>query len=180
MTAPTGTPTPPAAPAKEGMLTRAKTAQASDGDIAITLTEEIINTINEGGKGYKETAFKKLNSLLMELKMTKERDKDKDSSEAISKHLTLIDRCLATIKAETQSTHTTVKTAKTWAQVASSPPLPQLKANISPEKKQFLENAWKQRGQYEVTLTTTAASTEIKEEIKTNAIKDIKTHLQNP
>lgn len=180
MTAPTGTPTPPAAPAKEGMLTRTKTAQASDGDIAITMTEEIINTINEGGKGHKEAALKKLNSLLMELKTAKERNKDKDSSEAISKHLASIDKRLATIEAETQSTHATLKNAKTWAQVASSPPLPQLKVNISPEKKQFLENARKQRGQYEVTLTTTAANTETKEEIKTNAIKDIKTRLQKP
>ena len=73
-----------------------------------------------------------------------------------------------------------LKTAKTWAQVASSPPLPQLKANISPEEKQFLENARKQRGQYEVTLTTTATNTETKEEVKTNAIKDIKTRLQKP
>src|SRR5437762_13359454 len=49
---------------------------------------------------------------------------------------------------------------------------------MSPERKQFLENARRQRGQYEVTLTTTAANTGTKEEIKTAPIKEIKTRLQ--
>jgi len=89
-----------------------------------------------------------------------------------------IDQRLTSIEAELQNLHTAMKSTRTWAQVATTPPPLQLKATISPEKKQFLENARKQRGQYEVTLTTSRANTETKEEIKTSSIKEIKTRLQ--
>ena len=58
-------------------------------------------------------------------------------------------------------------TAKTWAQVTATPPLPTGKPKISTEKRQETESTRKQRAEYEITLTATASPTEVKDAIKT-------------
>src|SRR5579859_700767 len=67
---------------------------------------------------------------------------------------------------------------KTWAQVAATPHPGTKYPAMVPEKKQQLEQARKERAQYEVTLSADDAPPSTNEVIATTHAKDITAHLQ--
>jgi hypothetical protein len=106
-----------------------------DDDTTIKMTMDIITT----SLGHRKILLPKIKHLHNSTQSGKCSRKQRENAE-FGKRLT-------SIKAELQDLlRTAMKSTRTWAQVASTPPTPQLKPIISPKQKQFVENTMKQRG----------------------------------
>ena len=116
----------------------------------------------------KDKALKHLEGVIRRLQEEEREPKPKDRE--------VLER-LAAIKSHLSE----LKTTKTYAQVAATlPPVPAtVKPALAPEKKQQLEQAKKERSQYEITITANKAPKETKEAITMTNYKDITARCQD-
>src|SRR5437667_2920061 len=112
--------------------------ESSNHEQIIEMTEEIIKTVTSLTITKVQTAATAKNKALQQLDTHLTKIKNMNEQAPSTTNID-IDKRLISIEAELQNIHETVKCKRTWAQVASRSPTPQLKSNMSPERKQFLE-----------------------------------------
>ena len=157
----------PSSSSHRNMQTRRSQTSNQQGDF-VTALQAIRNTIQgmSGKAAGRGEALEQVDELLVKMR------KYAATQEAVTLLADIETRIQTKVEQHFQALHTAIA-AKTWAQIAATPPPAPTKPKVSEEKRRELEQVRKQRSQYEITLTAVASPTEVKEAIKSCNPKDV-------